>query len=66
MPSHILPRGASAVPSRAACPPSVELQTETYERCLEKYSLTTCFDINGTTLECGSAESFDSFQMPDW
>ena len=45
---------------------SVALQTEAYERCLQTYSLTTCFTSNGTTVACDSADSIDSFRMPDW
>lgn len=44
----------------------MDLQTEAYEECLQTYSLTTCFDNNGTTVDCGSEHSIDSFQMPDW
>lgn len=45
---------------------SLELQTETYEECLQTYFLTTCFDNNGTAVGCGSEDAIDSFQMPDW
>lgn len=45
---------------------SVALQTEAYEECLRTYSLKTCFNANGTTVECDSEDSIDSFQMPDW
>ncbi|CAM9426180.1 unnamed protein product, partial [Ectocarpus fasciculatus] len=46
--------------------PSLDLQMEAYEDCLQKYFVTTCFDNNGTTVGCGSEESIDSFEMPDW
>lgn len=45
---------------------SLDLQMEAYEDCLQKYFVTTCFDNNGTTVGCGSEESIDSFEMPDW
>ncbi|CAM9682036.1 unnamed protein product, partial [Discosporangium mesarthrocarpum] len=46
--------------------PSVALQTERYETCLQTYTLTTCFDRNGTTVGCSSTEAVDSMEMPDW
>lgn len=45
---------------------SVALQTEAYEECLQTYSVTTCYNVNGTAVDCASEDSIDSFQMPDW
>ncbi|CAM9147362.1 unnamed protein product, partial [Choristocarpus tenellus] len=46
--------------------PSVSLQIEAYESCLETHTLSTCYDINGTMVDCTSASAWDSMEMPDW